>query len=82
MSTNITVPMVCDLLATWQEAIPPMDAPDLEVADWFEQGVHLLKPITSDRAHPQHTTACELAAEYSHDAFAMRESARSKGATR
>ncbi|MCR3746658.1 hypothetical protein [Lentzea californiensis] len=88
MSTTITAPSagteptICELLATWHEANPPMGAPDLEVAAWFEQGVRLLKPITSDPAHPQHITACEMAAEYSHDALAMHESARSKGATR
>lgn len=88
MSTTITAPSagteptICELLAAWHEANPPMDAPDLAVADWFEQGVRLLMPITTDRAHPQHTTACEMAREYSHDALALRECARSKGATR
>lgn len=49
---------------------------------WFERGVELLRPITRDRSHPEHDDACVLAAKYSHDALATRESARSNGATR
>ncbi|GLZ36343.1 hypothetical protein Lesp02_85300 [Lentzea sp. NBRC 105346] len=77
-----TEPTIAELLATWQQTAPPMTAPDHEVADWFEQSVTLLAPITHDPAHPQHAAACELAAENSHDALALRESARAKGETR
>lgn len=86
MSTTITAPsagtepMICELLAAWQEAIPPMDAPADEVADWFERSVHLLEPITQSPAHPQHADACALAAENSHDALALRGCSGSAGA--
>ncbi|WP_330272287.1 hypothetical protein OG205_35725 [Lentzea sp. NBC_00516] len=88
MSTTINArssgsePTICELLTTWQETAPPMTAPDIEAAAWFERSVHLLAPITGNPAHPQHAEACALAAENSHDALALRESARSKGAMR
>lgn len=65
-------PTICELLATWQSSAPPMSAPNSVVADWFALSVRLLTPITSNPAHPQHTEACELAQENSHDALALR----------
>ncbi|MEV6714837.1 hypothetical protein AB0M48_22710 [Lentzea sp. NPDC051208] len=88
MSTTInarvsgTEPTICELLESWQQAVPLIGARDDVVADWFEQSVKLLTPITSDPTHPQYAEACELARENSHDALALRQSARSKGATR
>ncbi|MFJ8963673.1 hypothetical protein ACIRG5_30215 [Lentzea sp. NPDC102401] len=67
-----------DVVTTMSERCPSMTATADEVAAWFAYGVTLLRPITRDRAHPEHDEACELAAKYSADARA----ARTNGATR
>lgn len=80
MPTTATEPTICELLARWQLSAPPEHATNAAVADWFAQSVKLLTPITSNPAHPQHTEACELAAENSHDALTLRGCAGSAGA--
>ncbi|RDI20332.1 hypothetical protein [Lentzea flaviverrucosa] len=72
-TTAAPEPAICDLLATWQDSAPPMNATNAVVADWFALSVRLLTPITSNPAHPQHAEACALAQENSHDALALRE---------
>lgn len=80
MPSTTTEPTICELLASWQASAPPENAPNAAVADWFALSVKLLIPITSDPTHPQYTEACELAAENSHDALALRSCAGSAGA--
>lgn len=67
-----------DVVTAMSARCPSMSATPDEVAAWFAQGVALLRPITCDRAHPEHDDACVLAAKYSADARA----ARTNGATR
>lgn len=80
MPSTTTEPTICELLASWQASAPPDHATNTTVADWFALSVKLLIPITSNPAHPQHTEACELAAENSHDALVLRSCAGTAGA--
>ncbi len=80
MPSTTTESTICELLACWQASAPPEHASNAVVADWFALSVKLLSPITSNPAHPQHAEACELAAENSHDALALRGCAGSAGA--
>jgi hypothetical protein len=73
-------PTICELLASWQASAPPEHATNAVVADWFALSVKLLSPITCDPTHPQHAEACQLAAENSHDALALRSCTGSAGA--
>ncbi|GAB2869646.1 hypothetical protein [Lentzea nigeriaca] len=66
------LPQLCDILLGWTVHAPGLQASKAAVADWFELCVKLLAPITTDPSHPEHTKACELAAEFSHDAIALR----------
>ncbi|MDX8048511.1 hypothetical protein SK571_03885 [Lentzea sp. BCCO 10_0798] len=87
MSTTITSehtptspPLLCDVLSGWITLAPGLDASNAAVADWFEQAVRLLAPITSDLSHPQHTDAVALASEFSHDAIVLRDTKDSEAA--
>jgi len=82
-TTNLTLtaaqPRLGDILTGWRLLTPGTQAPDAAVADWFAFGVKLLALITSNPSHPEHTEACALAAEFSHDAIALRPNGNAEG---